>query len=185
DLSMSGRFAVQSYLDHQAGKLVSRFDACTYVLLTDALNRHDVGLDRGGVEEALRSCPVPCVVGGVSTDRLYPLRQQEELAALLPGAAPFAVIDSPAGHDGFLTEDDVVGPILSRTLELAESQPRNPTGRHARTTRYPHPVPPRSDWSGWPAGWGPSAWPSASPPCWGSRPPPRAAPTPPATARWR
>ena len=120
DLSMSGRFAVQSYLDHQAGKLVSRFDACTYVLLTDALNRHDVGLDRGGVEEALRTCPVPCVIGGVTTDRLYPLRQQHELADVLPGADPLVVIESPAGHDGFLTEDHVVGPMLERTLELAE-----------------------------------------------------------------
>ena len=120
DLSMSGRFAVQSYLDHQAGKLVSRFDACTYVLLTDALNRHDVGLDRGGVDEALRTCPVPCVIGGVTTDRLYPLRQQAELAELLPAADPLVVIDSPAGHDGFLTEDDVVGPMLQRTMELSE-----------------------------------------------------------------
>ena len=30
------------------------------------------------------------------------------------------VIDSPAGHDGFLTEDDVVGPMLARTMELSE-----------------------------------------------------------------
>ena len=122
---MSGRFAVQSYLDHQAGKLVSRFDACTYVLLTDALNRHDVGLDRGGVDEALRTCPVPCVIGGVTTDRLYPLRQQAELAELLPAADPLVVIDSPAGHDGFLTEDDVVGPMLQRTMELSEQDSPN------------------------------------------------------------
>ena len=90
------------------------------MLLTDALNRHDVGLGRGGVDRVLRSCPVPCVIGGVTTDRLYPLRQQEELAALLPGADPLVVIDSPAGHDGFLTEDDVVGPMLARTMELSE-----------------------------------------------------------------
>lgn len=125
DLSMSGRFAVQSYLDHQAGKLVSRFDPCSYVLLTDALNRHDVGLDRGGVEAALRGCPVPCVIGGVTTDRLYPLRQQEELADLLPGADPLVVIESPAGHDGFLTETDVVGPMLERTLRMAEESLRD------------------------------------------------------------
>lgn len=116
----AGRYAVQSYLDHQASKLVSRFDACTYVLLTEALNRHDVGLGRGGVEAALGACHVPCVVGGVTSDRLYPLRQQEEIARLLPGADPLGVIDSDAGHDGFLTETDVVGRLLSRTLELAE-----------------------------------------------------------------
>lgn len=117
----AGRYAVQSYLDHQASKLVTRFDACTYVLLSDALNRHDVGLDRGGVEAALAGCHVPCVIGGVTSDRLYPLRQQEQLAELLPGADPLAVIPSDAGHDGFLTEKDVVGPLLTRTLELAES----------------------------------------------------------------
>lgn len=115
----AGRYAVQSYLDHQANKLVSRFDACTYVLLTEALNRFDIGLGRGGVEAALRGCPVPCVIGGVTTDRLYPLRQQQELADLLPHADPLVVIESGAGHDGFLTEADVVGPMLERTLQLS------------------------------------------------------------------
>lgn len=115
----AGRYAVQSYLDHQANKLVSRFDACTYVLLTEALNRFDIGRGRGGVAAALAGCPVPCVVGGVSSDRLYPLHQQAELAALLPNADPLVVIDSPAGHDGFLTDTEVVGPMLRRTLELS------------------------------------------------------------------
>ena len=43
-----GRYAVESYLDHHAGKLVRRFDANSYVLLTEAMNSHDVGRDRGG-----------------------------------------------------------------------------------------------------------------------------------------
>jgi homoserine O-acetyltransferase len=38
-----GRYAVQSYLDHHAHKLARRFDAGTYVSLTDAMNHHDVG----------------------------------------------------------------------------------------------------------------------------------------------
>lgn len=37
------------------------------------------------------------------------------------------MIDSPAGHDGFLTEADVVGPMLARTLELAEQGARDRT----------------------------------------------------------
>ena len=63
--------------------LVARFDAGTYVTLTDALSSHDVGRDRGGVEAALQGCPVPAVVGGITSDRLYPLRLQAELAELL------------------------------------------------------------------------------------------------------
>ena len=50
-----GRYAVQSYLDHQANKLVNRFDAGSYVALTDAMNTHDLGRGRGGVEAALAS----------------------------------------------------------------------------------------------------------------------------------
>ena len=33
-----GRYAVQSYLEHQGGKLVSRFDAGSYVVLTESLS---------------------------------------------------------------------------------------------------------------------------------------------------
>lgn len=56
------------------------------MILTEALNSHDVGRGRGGVSAALRACPVPVVVGGITSDRLYPLRLQQELADLLPAA---------------------------------------------------------------------------------------------------
>lgn len=115
-----GRYAVQSYLDYQGDKLLARFDAGSYVALTEALNSHDVGRDRGGVSSALRGCPVPAVVGGISSDRLYPLRLQEELAELLPGCAGLQVVESICGHDGFLVETDAVGDMIRRTLELAD-----------------------------------------------------------------
>lgn len=119
DPAVGGRYAVQSYLEHQGRKLVSRFDAGTYVALTEALSGHDVGRGRGGVEAALRGCPVPAVVGGITSDRLYPLRLQEELAELLPGCAGLDVVDSIYGHDGFLVETDAVYKLIRRTLELA------------------------------------------------------------------
>jgi homoserine O-acetyltransferase/O-succinyltransferase len=119
DPAMGGRYAVQSYLDHQGSKLVSRFDAGTYVVLTQALNSHDVGRGRGGVSAALRGCPVPVVVAGITSDRLYPLRLQEELADLLPGCAELQLVDSIYGHDGFLVESEAVGELVRQTLELA------------------------------------------------------------------
>ena len=117
-----GRYAVESYLEHQADKLVSRFDAATYVLLTEAMNRHDVGRGRGGIAAALAATPVPCIVGGVDSDRLYPLRTQQEIADLLPGCAGLEILHSKDGHDGFLTEATAVGKLLVETLELARSQ---------------------------------------------------------------
>ncbi|RAU93618.1 homoserine O-acetyltransferase MetX [Mycolicibacter senuensis] len=115
------RYAVESYLGHQGGKLVARFDAGSYVALTEALSGFDVGRGRGGVAAALRDCPVPAVVAGIPSDRLYPLRLQAELAELLPGCARLQVVESDYGHDGFLLETDRVGELIRQTLGLADS----------------------------------------------------------------
>ncbi|OMC30535.1 homoserine O-acetyltransferase [Mycobacterium sp. GA-1841] len=120
DPTTGGRYGVQSYLEYQGGKLARRFDPGTYVALSDALSTHDVGRGRGGVEAALRSCPVPVIVGGITSDRLYPIRLQQELAELLPGCDGLDVVDSAYGHDGFLVETEVVGKLIRRTLELAQ-----------------------------------------------------------------
>ena len=120
DPGTGGRYAVQSYLEHQGHKLLSRFDAGTYVALTETLSSHDVGRGRGGIRAALSNCHVPVVVGGITSDRLYPLRLQEELAELLPGCTELNVVDSIYGHDGFLLETEAVGKLIRQTLELAE-----------------------------------------------------------------
>ena len=115
-----GRYAVQSYLEHQGAKLIRRFDAGSYVTLTETLSNHDVGRGRGGAAAALRSCPVPVVVGGITSDRLYPLRLQQELADLLPGCEGLNVVESIYGHDGFLIETEAVGRLIRETLALAD-----------------------------------------------------------------
>lgn len=119
DPTTGGRFAVQSYLEYQGGKLAARFDPGTYVALTDALSTHDVGRGRGGVAAALRSVTVPVVVGGITSDRLYPLRLQQELADLLPTSGGLNVVESSYGHDGFLVETEAVGELIRQTLEFA------------------------------------------------------------------
>jgi len=111
-----GRFAVESYLDHHAGKLARRFDANSYVVLTEAMNSHDVGRDRGGLEAALERVRAECTVVSVDTDRLYPPRLSDELHAALPHSRR-AHITSEFGHDGFLIEEDQVGRIVRDALE--------------------------------------------------------------------
>ncbi|MGW5974329.1 homoserine O-acetyltransferase MetX [Streptomyces sp. NPDC055186] len=112
-----GRYQVESYLDHHAAKLVRRFDAGSYVVLTEAMNGHDVGRGRGGVRAALRRVTAPALVAGVDSDRLYPLSQQAELAAHLPGADRLRVVESPYGHDGFLLETEQVGALIRELLD--------------------------------------------------------------------
>ncbi len=111
-----GRYAVESYLDHHAAKLVRRFDAGSYVRLTEMMNAHDVGRGRGGVAAGLALVQAETMVAGISSDRLYPLEQQAELAAHIPLAGELRVIDSPYGHDGFLIEAPTVGGLLGALL---------------------------------------------------------------------
>jgi homoserine O-acetyltransferase len=117
DPAGTGRFAIQSYLDHHADKLGARFDAGTYVALTDAMNTHDVGRGRGGFAAALAAISRPVVVAGIDSDRLYPIRLQEELAALIPTCTGLQVVSSPYGHDGFLLEIDAVSQLVRQTLK--------------------------------------------------------------------
>ncbi|MCW2830746.1 MAG: homoserine O-acetyltransferase, partial [Aeromicrobium sp.] len=90
-----GRWAVDSYLQHHGAKLVQRFDANAYVVLTSAMDSHDVGRGRGGTEAALARITARTVVAGIDSDRLYPLHQQRELADLIPHADPLEIVTSP------------------------------------------------------------------------------------------
>jgi len=99
-----GRYQVESYLDHQGTKLVRRFDANSYVAITEVLMSHDVARGRGSLKEALAEAQADFFIAAVDTDRLYFPAQSHELAAALPGDVPVHVIEAPIGHDGFLTE---------------------------------------------------------------------------------
>ena len=114
-LDRGGRFAVESYLDHHAGKLGRRFDANSYLVLSEAMNSHDVGRGRGGVAAALAAFRGRLVVAGVDTDRLYPERLSEEIAALRPRTT-LRHITSRFGHDGFLIEIEQVGGVIREAL---------------------------------------------------------------------
>jgi homoserine O-acetyltransferase len=116
----TGRFAVESYLDHQAQKLAKRFDANTYICLTEAMLTHDVGRDRGGVSAALSQLRVPIHIISIDNDRLFPPRLQQEIAELAPAISTLHTISSPFGHDGFLIEVEAVGQIIKNALNLAK-----------------------------------------------------------------
>lgn len=124
-----GRFAIQSYLDHHAVKLAARFDAGSYLALTDAMNTHDIGRGRGGVAAALAQIETPIVVAAIDSDRLYPVRQLAEIAAGAPGCAGLEIIESPYGHDGFLIEIGAVAELTRQTLARSATVAAGPSDR--------------------------------------------------------
>lgn len=108
-----GRYQVESYLDHQATKLVNRFDANSYLVLTEALMSHDVARGYESLQVALaRLDKVNVVVAAVNSDRLYFPEQSEMLAANLATPTSVHYIDSPIGHDGFLTDASQLDGVL-------------------------------------------------------------------------
>ncbi len=114
-LGGGGRFAVQSYLDHHAGKLSRRFDANSYVVLTDSMLTHDIGRDRGGVASALAGVTAKTLAVAVDSDRLFLPEQSARIADGVPDGR-LRVIRSAYGHDGFLIEFDQLAPIVADFL---------------------------------------------------------------------
>lgn len=119
-----GRFAVQSYLDHHAAKLAERFDANSYLVLTQSMLSHDLGRDRGGVRAALAQVTADALVVAVDSDRLFPPAQSEDIAAGIPGCGPVRYVHSAHGHDGFLVEHDQVASLVGRFLRRVAPVPR-------------------------------------------------------------
>ncbi|MFP7696310.1 homoserine O-acetyltransferase [Trueperella sp. LYQ143] len=112
-----GRYSVVSYLEHHGDKLARRFDANSYIAITQAWITHDIGRGRGGTRAVLNSLAMPALVVAVDTDRLFYPRDVAALARSLSGPTTFATVRSQYGHDGFLIENDQVGNILREFLD--------------------------------------------------------------------
>ncbi|MFT0847374.1 homoserine O-acetyltransferase [Actinomycetaceae bacterium L2_0104] len=112
----NGRYAVASYLDYHAYKLAMRFDANSYLLITQAFMTHDIGRGRGGTDAVLANLTMPALVVAVDSDRLFYPQDMAALADKLPGSGPVVTVTSRHGHDGFLVENDQVTRILTDFL---------------------------------------------------------------------
>ncbi len=125
EFSQWGRFQIESYLDHHGQKLTRRFDANAFLVLSKAMDLHDVGRGRGGAEATLARFRMPVLTASVTSDILYPPYQQEEIHRLVEaggGECSYHVVDSPQGHDGFLLESEFLGPLIADTLLRAEKE---------------------------------------------------------------
>ncbi|WP_457395743.1 alpha/beta fold hydrolase, partial [Roseateles sp. P5_E1] len=109
--------SVREWLHHHGRHFVGRFDANVYLSLIDAMDRHDIGWKRGGVEAALNGIRQPAIVISISSDWLYPPSEQREIAEGL-SQAKYVEIDSEQGHDGFLIDAAMLEPHLTRFHEV-------------------------------------------------------------------
>lgn len=113
DLNKTDDFKVIAYQRYQGEKLSKRFNAFSYVVLSKAMDSHNVGRNRKSVEEALGSIRSRTLVIGIRSDMLFPVEEQKLLATYIPGAV-YQEIDSAYGHDGFLVEHKLLAACITR-----------------------------------------------------------------------
>ncbi|MDZ7674020.1 MAG: homoserine O-acetyltransferase [Acidimicrobiales bacterium] len=114
------RFQVERYLEYHGDKLVRRFDANTYLVLTKAMDLHDIGRGRDGPEHAMQRIDAPVLSVGVTSDLLYPHDQARRItdqARAVGVPAAYRELDSPHGHDAFLIEHEAVAEVVAPFLE--------------------------------------------------------------------
>ncbi len=104
------RFAIASYLQHHGQKLVQRFDANTYITLTQAMDSHDIAQGQN-YKSVLQSIEQPALVVAIDSDILYPPIEQQELADLIPNAQ-LRLLKSIYGHDAFLIDTEALNKLL-------------------------------------------------------------------------
>ena len=110
-------FKASSYLNYQGDKLVKRFNAYSYWLLTKAMDSHHLGRGRGGdLITVLKSIQQPTLIIGIHSDILCPLDEQRFMADHMPHAK-LVEIDSAYGHDGFIIETGQITQHLSAWLK--------------------------------------------------------------------
>lgn len=128
---MPAKFAAQSYLQYQAEKFVSRFDANCYIHLANKMDSHNVATrerlsetesdadkvpDEHELKHIFRNIPPRALVISVKTDVLFRPEQQRLLAETLPDAR-LVNLDSMDGHDGFLLEFAALNVLIADHLE--------------------------------------------------------------------
>jgi len=108
-------FSADSYQRYQGEKLGKRFDARTYYTLNKAMDTHDVGRNRNGVEKALQLIRAKVQVIGIQGDLLFTEDEQRQMAEHIPNAK-LDFVASTYGHDGFLVEARSISNILQHFL---------------------------------------------------------------------
>ena len=111
--SLTARFDVGGYLDHQGQRFLDRFDAASYLHITRAMETYDPA------DEELRPIQARCTLVGIGHDWLFPpedVRALAERLSRLGHAATYEELDTHHGHDGFLADTHLMAPVLERAL---------------------------------------------------------------------
>jgi homoserine O-acetyltransferase len=123
--SLNDRYDVAGYLDHQGAGFTRRFDANSYLVLSRAMDNFDLTRGHRSEAVALRRIVARVLLVGISSDWLFPATDILNLSERMRWAgvdASYEELSSSHGHDGFLTEADLLASLIRPDL-IEREQP--------------------------------------------------------------
>lgn len=117
----SDAFKAASYQRYQGEKLANRFNAYSYWYLTKAMDSHNISRNREEASALLSQLQMPALVVGIDSDALFPIEEQQLIAAYLPNAQ-LVTLSSAFGHDGFLVEYEALTQHIQAFLTASFSK---------------------------------------------------------------
>ena len=104
-------FEIESYLSYQGAQFCTRYDANSLLYIGKAMDLFDV-------EARAADIKARALVVGVTSDVLFPVWQQREVAEMLEAHVPvrYEELDEPTGHDTFLIRTGQIGTWLRELL---------------------------------------------------------------------
>jgi len=132
--ALDNRYDIAGYLDHQGGKLVERFDANTYMVISKAMDTFELAHGYESEEQAIKRIRSRVLLVGISSDWLFPAVDVRALASRLRAAgvdSRYLELVSDHGHDGFLADTAVLVPLLTGALAAEDPKPRRTLWRAA------------------------------------------------------
>src|SRR5262245_17320473 len=117
--SLSGRYDVGGYLDHQGEKFMRRFDANSYLIITKAMDNFHQANGYESERAALERIKARVLLVGISSAGLFPAEEVKSLARRrrdVDVEVEYAELQSAHGHDGFLAEPQSLALIVRQSL---------------------------------------------------------------------
>ncbi len=111
DADKMSKYKSEAYQLYQGEKLATRFNAFSYYFLSQSMDAHNVGRQRISIIKALNKITAKTLVIGITTDVLFPVQEQIFLFEKIKNAK-LELIESPYGHDGFLTEGEKINELI-------------------------------------------------------------------------
>jgi len=116
----AAEFSVESYLESQAMRFVTRFDANCFLYLSRAIDRFNLADHGGSNIAALQGSKLKrALIIGVESDMLFRIEEQARIAEAFSAAGTpteFVPLSCPQGHDSFLVAEQPFGDAIRAHL---------------------------------------------------------------------